>query len=158
LQELPKKFEKIVYCSFTPSQKDSYLALLKESQSQYKNITTTIVTSEVSSKEKYQALATSDPVTSSRNIDKIPNNSSVKKALSNALMQLRKMANHPLHFRQHYTDDKLRIMSKLIRKVTNDKLYICLILFFLFNLYVCSTYAYLFCCRRGGFPFFGFDN
>ncbi|XP_019408735.1 PREDICTED: SWI/SNF-related matrix-associated actin-dependent regulator of chromatin subfamily A containing DEAD/H box 1 isoform X2 [Crocodylus porosus] len=34
----------------------------------------------------------------------------------NVMMQLRKMANHPLLHRQYYTDDKLRIMSTLMLK------------------------------------------
>ncbi|XP_065592563.1 SWI/SNF-related matrix-associated actin-dependent regulator of chromatin subfamily A containing DEAD/H box 1 isoform X2 [Cyrtonyx montezumae] len=36
--------------------------------------------------------------------------------MGNAMMQLRKMANHPLLHRQHYTADKLKTMSKLMLK------------------------------------------
>ncbi|NXU58701.1 SMRCD regulator, partial [Turnix velox] len=36
--------------------------------------------------------------------------------MGNAMMQLRKMANHPLLHRQYYTTDKLRTMSKLMLK------------------------------------------
>ncbi|KAM9579314.1 SWI/SNF-related matrix-associated actin-dependent regulator of chromatin subfamily A containing DEAD/H box 1 isoform 2-T2 [Guaruba guarouba] len=36
--------------------------------------------------------------------------------MGNAMMQLRKMANHPLLHRQYYTNDKLRKMSKLMLK------------------------------------------
>uniref|UniRef100_W5N5I9 DNA helicase n=1 Tax=Lepisosteus oculatus TaxID=7918 RepID=W5N5I9_LEPOC len=39
-----------------------------------------------------------------------------KKELCNVMMQLRKMANHPLLHRQYYTEDKLRQMSKLMLK------------------------------------------
>ncbi|XP_063278213.1 SWI/SNF-related matrix-associated actin-dependent regulator of chromatin subfamily A containing DEAD/H box 1 isoform X2 [Prinia subflava] len=36
--------------------------------------------------------------------------------MGNAMMQLRKMANHPLLHRQYYTNDKLRMMSTLMLK------------------------------------------
>ncbi|XP_031433352.1 SWI/SNF-related matrix-associated actin-dependent regulator of chromatin subfamily A containing DEAD/H box 1b isoform X2 [Clupea harengus] len=37
-----------------------------------------------------------------------------KRALTNAMMQLRKMANHPLLHRQYYTSERLTLMSKLM--------------------------------------------
>ncbi|XP_061216939.1 SWI/SNF-related matrix-associated actin-dependent regulator of chromatin subfamily A containing DEAD/H box 1 [Neopsephotus bourkii] len=39
-----------------------------------------------------------------------------KSDMGNVMMQLRKMANHPLLHRQYYTNDKLRKMSKLMLK------------------------------------------
>ncbi|KAM7392025.1 hypothetical protein PAMP_022668 [Pampus punctatissimus] len=39
-----------------------------------------------------------------------------KRELSNVMMQLRKMANHPLLHRQYYTTEKLKTMSKLMLK------------------------------------------
>ncbi|XP_061118531.1 SWI/SNF-related matrix-associated actin-dependent regulator of chromatin subfamily A containing DEAD/H box 1B-like isoform X2 [Conger conger] len=39
-----------------------------------------------------------------------------KRALSNVMMQLRKMANHPLLHRQYYTSDRLAAMSRLMLK------------------------------------------
>nr|XP_057927464.1 SWI/SNF-related matrix-associated actin-dependent regulator of chromatin subfamily A containing DEAD/H box 1A [Doryrhamphus excisus] len=39
-----------------------------------------------------------------------------KRELNNVIMQLRKMANHPLLHRQYYTTEKLRAMSKLMLK------------------------------------------
>uniref|UniRef100_A0A672JBS4 DNA helicase n=1 Tax=Salarias fasciatus TaxID=181472 RepID=A0A672JBS4_SALFA len=39
-----------------------------------------------------------------------------KRELSNVMMQLRKMANHPLLHRQYYTTEKLKAMSKLMLK------------------------------------------
>ncbi|XP_029999646.1 SWI/SNF-related matrix-associated actin-dependent regulator of chromatin subfamily A containing DEAD/H box 1A isoform X3 [Sphaeramia orbicularis] len=39
-----------------------------------------------------------------------------KRELCNVMMQLRKMANHPLLHRQYYTTDKLKAMSKLMLK------------------------------------------
>ncbi|XP_076010338.1 SWI/SNF-related matrix-associated actin-dependent regulator of chromatin subfamily A containing DEAD/H box 1A isoform X2 [Genypterus blacodes] len=39
-----------------------------------------------------------------------------KRELANVMMQLRKMANHPLLHRQYYTTDKLKQMSKLMLK------------------------------------------
>ncbi|XP_078259333.1 SWI/SNF-related matrix-associated actin-dependent regulator of chromatin subfamily A containing DEAD/H box 1-like [Rhinoraja longicauda] len=43
-------------------------------------------------------------------------NSNVKDELCNVMMQLRKMANHPLLHRQYYTTEKLRKMAKLMKK------------------------------------------
>lgn len=39
-----------------------------------------------------------------------------KREMCNVMMQLRKMANHPLLHRQHYTIEKLKAMSKLMLK------------------------------------------
>lgn len=43
---------------------------------------------------------------------------SAERELCNVMMQLRKMANHPLLHRQYYTTDKLKAMSKLMLKVS----------------------------------------
>ena len=47
--------------------------------------------------------------------------------MCNVMMQLRKMANHPLLHRQYYTAEKLKEMSQLMLKVrifyANNKLY-----------------------------------
>lgn len=43
-------------------------------------------------------------------------NSNVKNELCNVMMQLRKMANHPLLHRQYYTTEKLRKMAMLMKK------------------------------------------
>ena len=47
--------------------------------------------------------------------------------MCNVMMQLRKMANHPLLHRQYYTAEKLKEMSQLMLKVrilyANSKLY-----------------------------------
>lgn len=42
----------------------------------------------------------------------------VERELCNVMMQLRKMANHPLLHRQYYTAEKLKAMSKLMLKVS----------------------------------------
>lgn len=42
---------------------------------------------------------------------------SAERELCNVMMQLRKMANHPLLHRQYYTAEKLKAMSKLMLKV-----------------------------------------
>ncbi|KAJ8287081.1 hypothetical protein GJAV_G00047440 [Gymnothorax javanicus] len=44
-----------------------------------------------------------------------------KRALSNVMMQLRKMANHPLLHRQYYTSDRLATMSQLMLKEPTHK-------------------------------------
>lgn len=43
---------------------------------------------------------------------------SAERELCNVMMQLRKMANHPLLHRQYYTTEKLKAMSKLMLKVS----------------------------------------
>jgi len=45
-----------------------------------------------------------------------------ERELCNVMMQLRKMANHPLLHRQYYTSDKLAAMSKAMLKVRTGRL------------------------------------
>lgn len=47
---------------------------------------------------------------------------SSERELCNVMMQLRKMANHPLLHRQYYTSDKLAAMSKAMLKVRTGRL------------------------------------
>lgn len=47
---------------------------------------------------------------------------SSERELCNVMMQLRKMANHPLLHRQYYTSDKLAAMSKAMLKVRTERL------------------------------------
>lgn len=47
---------------------------------------------------------------------------SAERELCNVMMQLRKMANHPLLHRQYYTREKLKAMSKLMLKVSSSSL------------------------------------
>lgn len=47
---------------------------------------------------------------------------SSERELCNVMMQLRKMANHPLLHRQYYTSDKLAAMSKAMLKVRTVRL------------------------------------
>ncbi len=44
-------------------------------------------------------------------------NQMLKSGGASILMQMRKISNHPLLLRIHFTDDKLRKMAKLIAKV-----------------------------------------
>ena len=48
--------------------------------------------------------------------------SSTERELTNVMMQLRKMANHPLLHREHYTTTKLAAMSQLMLKVRPENL------------------------------------
>ena len=52
-----------------------------------------------------------------RDIDDTEDKSRKGSKLSSALMELRKMANHPLLLRRHYDDEKLTKMSHLMLKV-----------------------------------------
>ncbi|KAK2871332.1 hypothetical protein Q8A67_023859 [Cirrhinus molitorella] len=47
---------------------------------------------------------------------KLKNSNGEKRELTNVMMQLRKMSNHPLLHRQYYTTEKLKAMSKLMLK------------------------------------------
>ncbi|XP_030904395.2 SWI/SNF-related matrix-associated actin-dependent regulator of chromatin subfamily A containing DEAD/H box 1-like [Melopsittacus undulatus] len=51
-----------------------------------------------------------------KNLKKNIQSNERKSDMRNVMMQLRKMANHPLLHRQYYTNDKLRKMSKLMLK------------------------------------------
>ena len=60
------------------------------------------------------------------------NNFSTERELCNVMMQLRKMANHPLLHRQYYTTETLKAMSKLMLKVSPPlSLSFVLLLFFI---------------------------
>ncbi|XP_065547932.1 SWI/SNF-related matrix-associated actin-dependent regulator of chromatin subfamily A containing DEAD/H box 1 isoform X2 [Lathamus discolor] len=51
-----------------------------------------------------------------KNLEKNIKSNDKKSDMGNVMMQLRKMANHPLLHRQYYSNDKLRKMSKLMLK------------------------------------------
>ncbi|KAM7017814.1 SWI/SNF-related matrix-associated actin-dependent regulator of chromatin subfamily A containing DEAD/H box 1A [Tautogolabrus adspersus] len=77
LKQLPKKEEKVEFCSMSEKQKVLYQTLLKTLKG---------------------------------------STNGEKRELCNVMMQLRKMANHPLLHRQYYTTEKLKAMSKLMLK------------------------------------------
>jgi len=88
LKELPNKFEKIIYCEATEYQRKLYDQALEISRSNFNN--------------------SSDDNT----------NTKTNKQINNTLMELRKIADHPLLIRNLYTDEKLRPMS---RDITNEE-------------------------------------
>jgi SWI/SNF-related matrix-associated actin-dependent regulator 1 of chromatin subfamily A len=88
LKELPNKFEKIIYCEATEYQRKLYDQALEISRSNFNN--------------------SNDDNT----------NTKTNKQINNTLMELRKIADHPLLIRNLYTDEKLRPMS---RDITNEE-------------------------------------
>ncbi|ORX75474.1 hypothetical protein BCR32DRAFT_210263 [Anaeromyces robustus] len=87
LRELPKKFEKVVYCEATDYQRKLYQQVIETTRSKLNN--------NMNDKDNTE-----------------------NKQINNTLMELRKLADHPLLIRNLYTDEILKPMS---RDITNEE-------------------------------------
>lgn len=96
LKDLPKKIQVIEKCAMTKNQQALYDAILQESKQSYK-----------------EAL---DTTTSTRSSTKKREREGFEK-FKNIVSQLRKAADHPLLFRNVYTNETLKKMAKSIMKV-----------------------------------------
>ncbi|KAI8992022.1 SNF2 family N-terminal domain-containing protein [Mycotypha africana] len=90
LKDLPKKHQLIEYCEMTPSQNTVYSEILLRNKANYEKTAEEL--------EKDTKAKSSDFET-----------------MSNVVMHLRKAADHPLLFRNHYTDNLLRKMAKELK-------------------------------------------
>lgn len=115
LKQLPAKVEKVESCPMSEKQQVLY-------QNMFKKLKTTII----GESKPVSLLPVEHPsvtVFLSDNRNKCMVNNcpraffSAERELCNVMMQLRKMANHPLLHRQYYTTEKLKAMSKLMLKV-----------------------------------------
>ena len=115
LKQLPAKVEKVESCPMSEKQQVLY-------QNMFKKLKTTII----GESKPVLLLPVEHPsvtVFFSDNRNKCMVNNcphalfSAERELCNVMMQLRKMANHPLLHRQYYTTEKLKAMSKLMLKV-----------------------------------------
>ncbi|KAI8376297.1 SNF2 family N-terminal domain-containing protein [Radiomyces spectabilis] len=101
LKHLPQKFQVIERCPMTALQKEMYDRILKESQRSYKESLDA-----KADKAKAKAAAAAAKRATSSQFEKF----------SNIVIHLRKAADHPLLFRNLYTDSKIRTMAKKIMK------------------------------------------
>lgn len=107
LQELPKKTERVEYCTMTSSQRQIYRDVLRKSKKVI-----------LEKKEEEEAVPTEDQKSETK-----PKGKKGRKAAappppkqadtsSNILMELRKAACHPMLFRRLYNDAKIGTMSR----------------------------------------------
>ncbi|KAI9301704.1 SNF2 family N-terminal domain-containing protein [Cunninghamella echinulata] len=100
LSHLPKKTHYIEQCPMTTNQQQLYHTIINDSKSKYKDI---LEQDEDNSNMK-EVIG-----------NKTKKNSMVER-FTNVIMHLRKAADHPLLFRNIYTDDKIKVMAKEIMK------------------------------------------
>jgi SWI/SNF-related matrix-associated actin-dependent regulator 1 of chromatin subfamily A len=116
LKDLPPKVEHVVYCDLLPAQRILYDSIMKSStlQDVLEESDVELDVIELDSmdpKDKAKAMAskkTKKPTAASKKAKAA--------AFANVLMQLRKAADHPMLFRELYTDAKLKEMSKVITR------------------------------------------
>ena len=108
--DLPPKTESVEHCKMTPSQAKLYRETIQRSKKVLEELTDEVLEAEAAEDEDLE-------------VKKPPNGNSKKKAMekkkgpmassgSHILMDLRKAASHPLLFRRHYTDVKIRKLAK----------------------------------------------
>ncbi|RKO99806.1 hypothetical protein CXG81DRAFT_14009 [Caulochytrium protostelioides] len=104
LKDLPKKYEKIIFCEPTTSQREISKKLIQASKAQYLQ---ELREQKATGKKIVRVLKKTD---SSWELN--------ESAGSNLLMQLRKVADHPLLFRRLYTDALIKRMAREIMRET----------------------------------------
>ncbi|KAF9931070.1 hypothetical protein FBU30_010899 [Linnemannia zychae] len=118
LKDLPRKIEHVIYCELDSTQRALYDRIMSSSAIQAAMDESSdgdmdiIELDSMDPKAKAKAL--------SKKSESVKKTTASKKATSqefaNVLMQLRKAANHPMLFREYYTDAKIKEMSKVITR------------------------------------------
>ena len=103
LKDLPQKTCSVEYCSPTSKQSEIYNRILLLKQAERKD------------KPSTSSVADDDDLLLSFAFE--DNAEMSKRATANYLMEMRKIANHPLLARTIFDEDKLKVMAKDIRKV-----------------------------------------
>lgn len=129
LKELPKKYERIEFCDATPSQKQRYEQIIAESRRNFQESHKALAAAAAAKPAEPKEVEEISPVKRGRAkkktlIDEIKEVerarrdavTTEKKQLSNILMQMRKMSDHPLLFRHHYDDETIRKMARAVTK------------------------------------------
>ncbi|KAG1122241.1 hypothetical protein G6F42_011665 [Rhizopus arrhizus] len=102
LKDLPNKEQKIEHCNMTENQAKLYNHIIEQT------------------KKKYQAMETKSAVSEEEQtpvvVEKKTDMQAQFEDMSNVVIHLRKAADHPLLFRNVYTDDMLREMAKELHK------------------------------------------
>jgi SWI/SNF-related matrix-associated actin-dependent regulator 1 of chromatin subfamily A len=125
LKDLPKKSLFVEYCPMTKGQAEIY----RESEISSSKTLKTLAAETEKTKKRGPALKGKDRVIGNLEWDTGPSDKKIGDSGSNVLMNLRKAANHPLLFRSHYTDAKLKVLAKDIMKEPEhmSKDYACII-------------------------------
>ncbi|KAK3822708.1 MAG: P-loop containing nucleoside triphosphate hydrolase protein [Benniella sp.] len=106
LKDMPRKTEQVIYCDLHPDQKVLYNRIMSSSVVQ-SVLQESVDDSKNATGEKGKASAKKSTAAS---VKKTSNE------FANILMQLRKAADHPMLFREKYTDATLKKMAKVITK------------------------------------------
>lgn len=118
LKDLPRKVEHVVYCDLVPIQRTLYdqimktsalQAVLDESSDGEQDV---IELDSLDSKTKAKLAAGKKPAKKQT----VAAKKAVASEFANVLMQLRKAADHPMLFREHYKDAKLKEMARVITR------------------------------------------
>ncbi|KAF9099990.1 hypothetical protein BGX29_006846 [Mortierella sp. GBA35] len=124
LKDLPRKVERVIYCDLDPAQRTLYDGIISSSAFQdalddpsdgMDGGLDVIELDSLDSKAKAKAVAAGGK----KAMAKKPTAAAKKKASSefaNVLMMLRKAADHPMLFREHFTDTKIKEMSRIITR------------------------------------------
>ncbi|KAG0205052.1 hypothetical protein BGX28_003216 [Mortierella sp. GBA30] len=112
LKDLPRKTERVIYCDLHPDQRILYDRVMQSSAVQAvldedDDVVDVIEQDSLSSKAKAKA-AKKAPSKAKK--------AAIKNDFANVLMQLRKAADHPMLFRELYTEDKIKKMAKVITR------------------------------------------
>ncbi|KAI7831749.1 SNF2 family N-terminal domain-containing protein [Gamsiella multidivaricata] len=119
LNDLPRKVERVIYCDLHPDQRVLYDRIMSSSalQAVLRDSTDDLIDpvelDSMDPKAKAKALAAAKKGASKKMT------ATAKKTageFANILMQLRKASDHPMLFRELYTDDKIKEMAKVITK------------------------------------------
>ncbi|KAI8854816.1 SNF2 family N-terminal domain-containing protein [Chytridium lagenaria] len=104
LKELPKKIQNLELCTATESQEALYKELMADCKKAYADPNMVI-------EDEPEEPEVNDDEKTKKDVK-----AGSKKNVSNIIMHLRKAANHPLLFRKHFTDKKIRAMAKDVLK------------------------------------------
>ncbi|CAO3568890.1 unnamed protein product [Mortierella alpina] len=121
LKDLPKKTEQVIYCDLHPDQRVLYDRVMQSSAVQAVLDEEGDLDAEGATVDAIE-LDSLDPKAKAKAVKKGPSTKSKKQAaktksdFANVLMQLRKAADHPMLFRELYTDDKIKQMAKVITR------------------------------------------
>lgn len=122
LGDLPKKEQIIQHCDMTENQSKVYSLIIEQTKKKYqeslilKEEAKELQNTKKEDKEKYQELQSLKEGAMEKIVEKKTAMAAQFEDMSNVVIHLRKAADHPLLFRNIYTDDLLREMAKELHK------------------------------------------
>ncbi|KAF9954508.1 hypothetical protein BGZ72_004540 [Mortierella alpina] len=121
LKDLPKKTERVIYCDLHPDQRVLYDRVMQSSAVQAVLDEDGDLDADGVAMDPIE-LDSLDAKARAKALKKAPSTKSKKQTaktksdFANVLMQLRKAADHPMLFRELYTEDKIKQMAKVITR------------------------------------------